>query len=196
VSSNALSPPNLLTYARLALTPFIVHAVLQQKCGTALALIAVAGFTDGLDGLIARRFNWQTRIGAYLDPVADKLLLTAVYVSLALAGLAPTWLVWLIVSRDVAILLMAAAALVFTRFRDFPPSIWGKINTALEIGTAFMLLVECAASVRVPAMLEPALIWITAASTAWSGLHYVGRALRMLIMRRTFLPADRRSARG
>src|SRR5207244_10679737 len=67
---------------------------LQQKCGTALALIAVAGFTDGLDGLIARRFNWQTRLGAYLDPVADKLLLTAVYVSLAFADLAPGWLVW------------------------------------------------------------------------------------------------------
>ena len=178
--SNALSPPNLLTYARLALTPFIVYAAMRQRCGTALAFIAVAGFTDFVDGLIARRFGWQTRLGAYLDPVADKILLTAVYVSLAIAGLAPVWLVWLIVMRDVAILLMAAAALAFTRFRDFPPSIWGKINTALEIGTAFMLLAECAAAFHVPAMLEPAMIRITAVSTAWSGLHYVGRALKML----------------
>jgi cardiolipin synthase len=156
-------------------------------------MIAIGGFTDGIDGFLARRFHWQTRLGAYLDPVADKLLLTAVYLSLAFAGLAPFWLVALIVARDVMILGMVAAALAFTRFRDFPPTIWGKINTALEILTALVLLTGCSASLP---PLSIALVWVTAASTAWSGLHYVAKGLQMFIMRRTFLPADRRSPRG
>jgi cardiolipin synthase len=187
------SPPNLLTYARLALIPFIVRAILAQDCAMALVMIAIAGFTDGVDGFLARRFHWQTRLGAYLDPLADKLLLSSVYVSLTLAGLAPFWLVALIITRDVVILAMVATALAFTRFRDFPPTVWGKINTALEILTGLTLLAGCIASIP---PLSIALIWATAASVAWSGLHYVVLGLRMFIMRRTFLPADRRSPRG
>ncbi len=159
-------------------------------------MIAIAGFTDACDGFLARRFHWQTRIGAYLDPVADKLLLTAVYVSLAVVGVAPVWLVALIVARDVVILAMVAAALAITRFREFPPTIWGKINTALEIAAALTLVTGCAALVRVPAPVVSTLLWITAASTAWSGIHYIGRGLKMFIQRRTLLPADRRNPRG
>ena len=175
------------------MTPFIVRAILAQDCVTALVLIAVAGFTDGVDGFLARRFQWQTRLGAYLDPVADKILLTAVYVSLAVAGLAPAWLVVLIAGRDVVILSMVAAALVLTRFREFPPTVWGKINTGLEILTALVLLAGCSAAIT---FAPDVLIWVTAASTAWSGLHYVGLGLRKFIMRRTFLPAERRNPRG
>ena len=190
------SLPNLITCARLALIPFIVRAIMAQDCVAALVMIAIAGASDGVDGFLARRFHWQTRIGAYLDPVADKLLLTSVYVSLAVAGFAPIWLVALIVGRDVVILSMVAAALAITRFRDFPPTIWGKINTALEIFTALTLVTGCAGLVRVPVMAATALVWVTAASTAWSGIHYVGVGLKMFIMRRTFLPADRRNVRG
>lgn len=190
------SPPNLLTYARLALIPFIVRAIVAQDCVTALVMIAIAGGSDGVDGFLARRFQWQTRLGAYLDPLADKVLLTSVYISLAVAGLAPVWLVVLIVGRDVVILSMVAAALATTRFRDFPPTIWGKINTALEIFTALTLVTGCAEIVRVPGGVGTALVWVTALSTAWSGVHYVGLGLRMFIMRRTFLPAERRNPRG
>ena len=190
------SPPNLITYARLALIPFIVRAIMAHDCVAALVMIAIAGGSDGVDGFLARRYHWQTRIGAYLDPLADKLLLTSVYVSLAVAGLAPIWVVALIVGRDVVILSMVAAALATTRFRDFPPTVWGKINTALEIVTALTLVTGCAGIVRVPVVAVSALVFITAASTAWSGIHYVGVGLKMFIMRRTFLPADRRNARG
>jgi cardiolipin synthase (CMP-forming) len=180
VLKSALSPPNLLTYARLVLIPFIVRDILNRECGTALAMIALAGLSDGADGFLARRFHWQTQLGSYLDPIADKFLVTAVYLSLTLAGLAPGWLVWLIIGRDLVILAMVASALAFTRFRDFPPSIWGKINTALEIATALTLLTSCAASLAIPSPLATSLIWTTAASTAWSGLHYVVRSLRTL----------------
>ena len=190
------SPPNLITCARLALIPFIVRAIVAQDCVTALVMIAIAGGSDGVDGFLARRFKWQTRLGAYLDPLADKLLLTSVYVSLAVAERAPVWLVVLIVGRDVVILSMVAAALATTRFRDFPPTIWGKINTALEIFTALTLVTGCAGIVRVPGGAATALVWVTALSTAWSGAHYVRLGLRMFIMRRTFFPADRRNARG
>jgi len=156
-------------------------------------MMTIAGFSDAFDGFIARRFNWQTRLGAYLDPVADKLLLAAIYLSLTFAGMAPGWLVGLIVARDVIILAMVAAAFAFTQFRDFPPTLWGKINTALEILTSLMLVAGCTSATP---LFTRALIWITAASTAWSGFHYMGRGLRMFIMRRTFLPADRRSPRG
>ncbi|MEP6539480.1 MAG: CDP-alcohol phosphatidyltransferase family protein [Bryobacteraceae bacterium] len=190
------SLPNLITVARLALIPFIVRAIMAQDCAAALVMLAIAGASDGLDGFLARHFAWQTRVGAYLDPLADKLMLTSVYVSLAAAGLAPVWLVVLIVGRDVVILSMVAAALSTTRFRDFPPTIWGKINTALEIFTALTLVTSCAGIVRVPPAAADGLVWITAASTAWSGIHYVALGLKMFIMRRTLLPADRRNARG
>jgi len=190
------SLPNVITVARLALIPFIVRAIVAQDCMAALAMIAIAGASDALDGFLARRFQWQTRTGAYLDPLADKLMLTSVYVSLAVAGLAPVWLVVLIVGRDVVILSMVAAALAITRFRDFPPTIWGKINTALEIFTALTLVTGCAEIVRVTSTATTGLVCVTAASTVWSGIHYVGVGLKMFIMRRTFLPADRRNARG
>ena len=177
------SLPNLITCARLVLIPFIVRAIVAQDCVTALVLIAIAGGSDGVDGFLARRFQWQTRLGAYLDPLADKLLLTSVYVSLAVAGLAPVWLVVLIVGRDVVILSMVAAALATTRFREFPPTIWGKINTALEIFTALTLVTGCAGILRVPGSAASALVWTTALSAAWSGADYIRVGLKMFVVR-------------
>src|SRR4051812_7614503 len=173
--------------------PFIVRAILAHDCSAAVIMMMIAGSTDAFDGFLARRFNWQTRLGAYLDPVADKILLAAIYISLTIAGMAPVWLAILVVARDIAILAMVAAAFAFTRFRDFPPTLWGKINTALEILTSLTLVTVCS---PVQPVFSTVLIWVTAASTAWSGIHYIGRGLQMFIMRRTFLPADRRSPRG
>jgi cardiolipin synthase len=161
-----------------------------------LLLCAVAGISDGLDGFLARRFDWKTRLGAYLDPIADKLLLTAVFLSLGRLGVVPGWLVWLVVGRDVFILSMVASAFAFTRFRDFPPSVAGKLTTAIQILTALSVLSLCASGVTDTGQVAQILVWTTAAVTIWSGLDYALRGARMLIMRRTFLPADRRSQRG
>jgi cardiolipin synthase len=170
-----LNLPNLLTLSRLALAPFVVRAIIIGQYRQALALLAVAGITDGLDGFLARRLHAITRFGAYIDPVADKSLLSAVWISLGVSSLAPWWLVALIFGRDAMILLLVGSALLFTRHREFPPSIWGKLSTALQIVTALVVIV--AQALPGPAWRPEPLFWVAGAATAWSGLHYLGRAV-------------------
>lgn len=172
-----LNLPNLITLVRLALTPLIVRAVITGQYWQALALLAIAGATDGLDGLLARRLHAMTRFGAYLDPVADKSLLSAVWIALGVSGAAPWWLIGIIFGRDFLILALVGSALLFTSHRDFPPSIWGKLSTALQIVTGLVVIVAHA----VPGWAwrpEP-LFWLVGAATAWSGLDYLGRAVRI-----------------
>ncbi len=168
--------PNSLTAVRLALTPFIVWRFLAGDCRSAFALLLVAGASDAFDGYLARRWNQVTRAGAYLDPIADKLLLVSVYVSLGIVRVVPAWLVWLVVGRDVLILSMAGIGLAFTAHRNFPPSIWGKLSTAVQIFTALVAVIGCVAGYSLPT----SLVWITAATTGWSGLHYLLRGIRLL----------------
>jgi cardiolipin synthase len=149
---------------------------LAGDCRGALTLLAIAAATDGIDGFIARRYRQITRLGAWLDPVADKLLLTAVYVSLGIMAVIPAWLVWLVVGRDVVILAMAAAGLLFTRHRDFPPSIWGKLSTVVQIVTAIAGVLACTVDFALPDIF----VWATAIITAWSGVHYVWRGWKLL----------------
>src|ERR1017187_2803472 len=127
-----LTLPNLFTLARLLLAPVIVCAILNRRAFAALAIFAVAAATDVIDGYLARQFGAATAAGAFLDPIADKLLLTGVYIALALAGSVPWWLVGVIFARDLFILASAAVALLATKLRAFPPSVWGK-----EIGVIF-----------------------------------------------------------
>ncbi|MCI0365698.1 MAG: CDP-alcohol phosphatidyltransferase family protein [Phycisphaerales bacterium] len=145
--------------------PFLVQAILNRQVRIALAILFFAALTDAIDGALARRFGMATGAGAYFDPIADKLLLSAVYVSLAVAGSVPVWLVVLVFSRDAIILAAAAVALRWTALRRFPPSIWGKASTFLQIVYALAVMMG---------VLEW-LIWPVAALTALSGLHYVWR---------------------
>jgi cardiolipin synthase len=170
---------NSLTLARLLLAPVVVWAIVARQFGAALAVLLVAGVTDVLDGLAARRFGGATRVGAYLDPIADKLLLSASYVALGAAGLVPWWLVILIFGRDILILAMAGLALAFTKNREFPPSVWGKISTLCQIAAAVAVLSDGAfPGLRAP--LDP-VFWTAAATTAWSGAAYAWRGLRCMV---------------
>ena len=175
-----LNVPNLLTCLRIALTPFIVSAVLGGHCGRALHLSMIAGATDALDGYVARRFGVATRAGAYLDPIADKLLLTLLYIAIGMASLAPVWLVMLIVLRDVVILAMAVAGLLLTGVRDFPPSVWGKLSTMVQIATALMMLAVCAYPLAAASATVQMFVILCAAATVWSGAHYLWRGARVL----------------
>ena len=164
--------PNLLTAARLALTPFIARSLLRSDCSTALVLIAVAGATDAADGYLARSFRWQSKVGAYLDPIADKLLMTALYICLGVLEFVPEWLVWLIVGRDALILGMVFAGFALTSIREFPPSASGKISTAIQIGSALAAVISCG----------PVSWWVvmvTAIATTFSGIDYLMRGVRM-----------------
>ena len=171
-----LNAPNLFTLARLLLTPFVAAAILRGNYGRAILLFAAAGITDVIDGLLARRLGEATRVGAYLDPICDKILLSVIYASLAVAHAIPWWMVALVFGRDVLILGMAAYGLLFTSIRKFPPSVWGKISTLLQIWAALMVL-GARDGYLVP--VEPS-VWLMVAATAWSGVHYAWRGIRLL----------------
>ncbi len=172
--------PNGITALRLALVPLVIAAIAEGRYAQALGLFAAAAATDVLDGAAARRWGAVTQVGAYLDPVADKCLLSGVFVALAAAGAAPWWLVAAIFGRDLYILLGAAAALRWTRLRKFPPSIWGKISTFVQIVTALSMLARGALGGAGAEGLAAAMPWPCAAFTAYSGADYTWRIVRNL----------------
>lgn len=172
--------PNLVTLLRVALAPFILAAILRGSHLAALELFAVAAATDAIDGFLARTLHAASASGAYLDPIADKLLLSGVYVALAVIRSVPWWLVAVIFGRDLLILAAAGVALLFTELRAFPPSIWGKISTFFQILTAVAFLARNASGWPAMATLSIISIWPTAALTVWSGMHYAWRGARLL----------------
>jgi cardiolipin synthase len=176
----ALLIPSLLSAARLLLTVPAARAVLDHHWTAALALSLIAGLTDAVDGWIARRWNLITRSGAWLDPVADKTLVSALYICLALTDAVPLWLVWLVFGRDAMILLLAAFALAFTPFRDFPPSVWGKLTTTLQVATVAVALARQAWPSPTFASALDALVLITAAATIGSGAHYFASGVQRM----------------
>ena len=147
--------------------------------GRAIALFLFAGLTDVIDGLLARKLDASTRTGAYLDPIADKILLSVIYVALALAKAIPWWMVAVVFGRDVLILGMAAYGLMFTSIRKFPPSVWGKLSTFFQISAALMVMCSRAGY---PAPVTVT-IWLMLAATGWSGIHYAWRGISLLSTR-------------
>jgi cardiolipin synthase len=131
--SRILTVPNQLTFLRLAFLPFFILSIHYERYGLALLILIVAGLTDALDGLLARGLNQKTPLGAYLDPIADKLLMSSSYVVLALHGKIKWWLVILVLGRDVLLLVAAAVILITVGYRPFPPSLYGKATTFFEI---------------------------------------------------------------
>jgi cardiolipin synthase (CMP-forming) len=125
--------PNQLTFLRLAFLPFFIIAIKYGHWLAALGILIAAGISDGLDGLLARGLNQKTPLGAYLDPIADKILLSSSYFVLALKAKVPWWLAILILGRDLLLLVACAVILITVGYRPFPPSIWGKATTFFEI---------------------------------------------------------------
>jgi cardiolipin synthase len=136
-SSRRLNPlrsaPNLLTLLRMCLAPFLVAAILEGHFALSFALFIVAGLTDALDGALARLLKQRSTFGAYLDPVADKLLLSALFLILLHKGLMPVTVTVLVFGRDVGILLVSALLYAAAGRREFHPSIWGKASTVAQI---------------------------------------------------------------
>ncbi len=168
--------PNVLTAMRLLLAPVVMWAIVTGRHGMAAGIFAVAAVTDGLDGALARRFRWNSRVGAYLDPVADKVLLSGVYLTLAVTGELPWWFVGLIFGRDVLILAGAGTVLAKGMPRDLTPSVWGKVSTFFQALTAVIWMAHNVLPYAAVDLLAEALIWPTALATLWSGLDY-GRRL-------------------
>lgn len=173
-----LNLANLFTLLRLALVPFVIEAIVDGRHGAALVLFIVAGLTDVADGAAARRLGLVTRSGAYLDPIADKCLLSGVFLALAAARLVPWWFVAVVLGRDLYILVGVAIFLLASPVRKFPPSVWGKLSTFIQIGTAVVYMTRNLHVIPGLDVLASATLWLCAGSTLWSGIHYTWRALK------------------
>lgn len=166
---------NQLTLLRVGLVPAFVILVIYGYLGWALVVLVVAGLTDSLDGLIARRAGQKTNLGAWLDPMADKLLLVTVFIVLTLPGLGlsnrlPIWLTVLVISRDVLIVLTVAIVNLAVGPRTFRPSVYGKAATAIYVVTC--LLTVYFNYLQRPSSIVTAGIYASLGITLLSGVHY------------------------
>lgn len=181
--SQVLSAPNQLTLARMAFLPFIVNKLLEHHYKEALILTLLAGLSDGLDGLLARRLHQQTLLGQYLDPIADKMLLSTIFLVLSVVDLIPWKFTVLVFSRDVCILLVSGVLYTIAGLRDFRPSIFGKGNTLAQVAAVlFVMLFQVYPEHWVWGALT-FFLRATFALTIFSGLHYVylvGHRLRQM----------------
>jgi cardiolipin synthase (CMP-forming) len=134
--------PNLLTLMRLFIIPFLVIEILDGHYRISFALFILAGISDALDGLLARWLSQKTTLGQYLDPIADKLLLSTLFVVLTHVGMIPQYVTVLVFSRDVGILLISTLLFVTGALRDFRPSLFGKLNTLVQIVALIAVLCE------------------------------------------------------
>jgi cardiolipin synthase len=173
------SPPNLLTFARIAATPYLGWLLAHQDFSTAFPWMAALSFTDMADGWLARRFGWQTRLGAMLDPIADKVLAATVFIALGWSGGLPRWIVALVLGRDALILAFGAWALAATSIRALPPSVWGKFSTFFQLSLAGTALIRQLWPNFWMALLLPVWLWGAAALTIISGFDYLLAALRL-----------------
>jgi len=172
MADRILSIPNALTLARILLTPFIVYAILGEDTGIALILMGVAGLTDMLDGAIARMMDQKSTVGAFMDPLADKLMLISAMVTLFISGLVPLFLFLAVVFRDIVIVLGAIAYELVTRRLEMRPSMVGKMTTASQIALVLTILARKAWEWPAEPLLD-GLIWLTFALTCISGVHYL-----------------------
>jgi cardiolipin synthase len=175
--------PNLLTLMRICLAPFLVAAILERHFALSFGLFVAAGLTDALDGLLARYLKQRSMLGEYLDPVADKLLLSTLFLVLTHMGLIPMRVTVLVFGRDVGILVVAAILYAATGRRDFGPSLIGKANTLAQVAAVAAVLLHAMlldhyASVRWVAVFEAWALYATMALTVASGLQYSWIAAR------------------
>jgi cardiolipin synthase (CMP-forming) len=172
--------PNQLTFLRLCIIPFLVIAVLDGHYPTAFALFVLAGVTDGLDGLLARLLEQRTVLGQYLDPVADKMLLSTLFLVLHHEGLISRRVTVLVFGRDLGILMVAAILYASVGMRNFKPSIFGKANTLAQIIALLTVLLAMFYAPPAVLLIKHAALVATVVFTVVSGFHYAWRVARRL----------------
>lgn len=172
-----LTIPNMITILRFVLVPGVVLAMLDMRWDWAFAGFVIAGISDGVDGFIARHFNQFSRLGAYLDPMADKLLLVSVFVVMGFIGQLPLWLVVTVVSRDALIVCAVVLSTVMANPVEMKPLMVSKANTAFQIVLAAVVLGELAFAVHL-GPLRPVLIILTGLLTVASAAAYLVAWLR------------------
>jgi cardiolipin synthase (CMP-forming) len=172
--------PNLLTFLRLVLAPFLVLAVLDGHFQIAFAIFVLAGITDALDGLLARILHQSTLLGQYLDPVVDKLLLSTLFLVLHHEGLITLRVTVLVFARDLGILMVAAVLFATTSIRNFQPSFSGKLNTVAQILAVAAVILSQSWHPEWVLLLRKWSLDATVLLTLVSGLHYAWRVIRQI----------------
>ena len=180
-----LTAPNQLTLLRMIFLPFIVINVVKHDFKWALALFILAGMSDGLDGLLARTLHQQTLLGQYLDPIADKLLMSTIFLVLSIEGMIPWKYTVVVFSRDISILLISGVLFMIAGLRDFRPSIFGKANTFAQVAAIFFVLLLLVEPVRWVWVARTIFLKATFFFTIISAVHYA-----LVVQHRLHAPAS------
>jgi cardiolipin synthase len=187
VSTKILTIPNLLTFLRMALIPVFAIMLVYHREGWALAVFTIAGVSDGIDGFIARRLKQESELGTFIDPIADKLLMTTAFVMLTLPSVmgtarhlpVPFWVTATVIGRDVGIVAIAGAINMMTGFRGFKPSWLGKASTFVQVVGVILILVA-AVIPDLRGFYLPTVYTIVAAFAVFSGIHYIFHVARLM----------------
>ncbi len=169
--------PNAVSLTRILLAPVIAWAIWVDNSRLALAFFALAAATDFLDGFLARTAKATTRLGVYLDPIADKILLSVVYIALGLTRRVPLWFVCIVFGRDLALIVASAIAMKVSSYDNYRPTIWGKISTFWQIVAAV------AAIASATSVVTRDIIFFSAMATLWSAVHYTYRGIAFFVVK-------------
>ena len=190
MTTRILTPSNQITLLRLVFVPVFAILVLEQHYRAALAVLTAAALSDVLDGTVARLMKQESALGVALDPIADKILMTTGYLTLAFRGVLPWWLTIVVLSRDVAILATALVISLVAGYRPFHPSLLGKASTAAQV---FTLVIAVCRPAQVPFITSAVLticIYLTAGLTLASAVHYVFLLRQRFGRREMELPSE------
>jgi cardiolipin synthase len=180
LSKASLTIPNLITLARILLTPLFIIFLIQGRHRQALIIFIAAGVSDLADGLIARWWQQKSRLGSYLDPLADKLLMSASFVTLGISHAIPSWLTVVVISRDI---ILGLGSLIL-RLADYPlvirPSLAGKWTTTFQLLTVGVVLLSKGKLVQLPSGVLTGFFYLTGVLTVVTGIHYIFRGLMLV----------------
>jgi len=176
-----VSIPNLITLVRVILVPVVFWLLVTQQLEAAFLVFLVAGVSDGVDGFLAKRFNWETELGAYLDPIADKLLIVCIFIALGVTGKLPSWIVIAVVSRDVLIVIAVVLSWLLGHPTPMRPIAVSKANTVAQIVLAAVVLADEAFDLKLKGPVS-VLIWVTGGLTIASLVAYLRVWLRHMTL--------------
>jgi cardiolipin synthase len=173
MATRILTPSNQITLLRLLFVPVFAILIMDRHYRAALAVLMAAALSDALDGTVARLLKQESPLGVALDPIADKILMTTAFITLALRAALPWWLTIIVLSRDVAIIMTAALISLVAGYRPFYPTLLGKACTAAQMATIFLAVCRQARVPYITADVLTIFIYLTAALTLASAIHYV-----------------------